>query len=73
MLDAKSNAVVVLFDLSAAFDTVRYHLLLSNMSTEFNVFHVALEWFSTYLNNRSYFVRGVGCVSHTVDVKSGVP
>ena len=29
--------------------------------------------FSTNLNNRSYFVKGAGCASHTVDVKSGVP
>ena len=73
ILDAKSNAVVLLFDLSAAFDTVKHDLLLSKLSAEFGFSDVALEWFSTYLNNRSYFVKGVGCTSHTVDVKSGVP
>ena len=30
ILDAKSNAVVLLFDLSAAFDTVKHDLLFSN-------------------------------------------
>ena len=73
ILDAKSNAVVFLFDLSAAFDTVKHDLLLSKLSAEFGFSDVALEWFSTYLNNRSYFVKGAGCTSHTVDVKSGVP
>ena len=73
ILDAKSNAVVLLFDLSAAFDTVKHDLLLSKLSAEFGFSDVALEWFSTYLNNRSYFVKGAGCTSHTVDVKSGVP
>ena len=73
ILDAKSNAVVLLFDLSAAFDTVKHDLLLSKLSAEFVFSDVALEWFSTYLNNRSYFVKGAGCTSHTVDVKSGVP
>ena len=75
ILDAKSNAVpvVLLFGLSAAFDTVNHDLLLSKLSTEFGFYDVALELFSTYLNNRSYFVRGAGCISHTVDVKSGVP
>ena len=73
ILDAKSNAVDLLFDLSAAFDTVKHDLLLSKLSAKFGFSDVALEWFSTYLNNRSYFVKGAGCTSHAVDVKSGVP
>ena len=72
-LDAKSNAVVLLFDLSAVFDTVKHDFLLSKLSAEFGFSDVALEWFSTYLNNWSFFVKGAGCTSHTVDVKSGVP
>ena len=44
------------------------------MSAEFGFSDVALECFSTYLNNRSNrFVKGAGCASHTVDAKSGVP
>ena len=35
ILDAKSNAIVLLFDLLAAFDTVNHDLLLSNFSAEF--------------------------------------
>ena len=62
-----------MFDLSAAFDTVIHDLLLSKLSAEFGFSDVALERFSTYLNNRSYFVKGAGCTSYTVDVKSGVP
>ena len=46
IIDAKSNAVVLLFDLSAAFDTVK-HNLLRKSSTEFGFSDVALEWFST--------------------------
>ena len=72
ILDAKSNAVVLLFCLSAAFDTVNHDPLLSKLSAEFVFSNVALEWFLTYLSNRSYFVKGAGCTSHTVDVKSGV-
>ena len=73
ILDAKSNAAVLLFDLSAAFGTVNHDLLLSKLSAECGFSDVALEWFSTYLNNMSYFVKSAGCTSHTVDVKSGVP
>ena len=61
-----------MFDLSAAFDTVKHDLLLSKLFDELGFFDVALEWFSTYLNNRCYFVKGAGCTSHTVDAKSGV-
>ena len=73
ILDAKSNAVVLLFDLSAAFDTAKHDLQLSKLSAEFGFSDAALKWFSTYLNNRSYFVKGAGYTSHTVDVKSGIP
>ena len=38
ILGAKSNAVVILFDLSAAFDTVNHDLLLSKLSAEFVFF-----------------------------------
>ena len=77
ILDAKSNAisVVLLFDLSAAFDVDNLDLLLSKLSAEFVFSDVALEWFSALLNNRSYryFVKGAGCAFHAVGIKSGVP
>ena len=41
ILDAKSNAVVLLFDLSTAFDTVKHDLLLSKLSAEFGFSDVA--------------------------------
>ena len=62
-----------MFDLSAAFDTVSHDLLRSKLSAEFGFSDVALEWFSSYLNNRNYFVKVGGCTSHTVDVKPGLP
>ena len=45
ILDAKSNAVVLLFDLIAAFDMVNHNhdLLLSKLSAEFGYADVALE------------------------------
>ena len=46
ILDPKSNAVVLWFNLSAAFDTVNHDLLLSKWSAEFGFPDVALEWFS---------------------------
>ena len=47
--------------------------MCSKLSAEFAFSDVALEWFLTYLNNRSCFVKGAGCAFHTtVDVKSDV-
>ena len=58
--------------MSAVIDRVNHDLLRSKLSAEFGFSYVALEWFSTCLNNRSYFAKGAGCASHTVEVKSGV-
>ena len=42
ILDAKSNAVVLLFDLSADFDTANHDLPPSELSAEFVFSNVAL-------------------------------
>ena len=47
--------------------------IISKLSAEFVFSDIALERFSTYLNNSSNFVQGAGYASHTVDVKPGVP
>ena len=47
--------------------------MISKLSAEFVFSDITLEWFLTYLNNRSYFVQGAGYASHTVDVKPSVP
>ena len=74
LLDTKSNAVLLLFDLTAAFDTENHNLLLAKLFENFGFADNALKWFSTYLENRSYYVKGVNdSVSHVVKVTSGVP
>ena len=66
--------MLLLFDLIAAFDNVNYDLLLAKLFDSFGFADNALKWFSTYLENRSYYVKGVNeSVSHIVEVTSGVP
>ena len=66
--------MLLLFDLTAAYDTVNHNLLLAKLFENFGFADNALKWFSTYLENRSYYVKGVNdSVSHVVKVTSGVP
>jgi len=47
--------MLVLLDLSAAFDTVDHNILLSIHNTRFSVHGTALDWFRSYLSGRTQF------------------
>ena len=57
-LDKKSCVILLLLDMSAAFDTVGHQILLTRLSSRFGIKRKALAWFTSYLENRSQFVRG---------------
>ncbi len=66
--DSKSS-VLILLDLSAAFDTVNYQiLLLSTLITG-----IPLRWFESYLTGRSFSVAWGGEVSKAHQLVTGVP
>ena len=56
-VDNRCCVVLLLLDLSAAFDTVDYNLLLSRLESKFAIRGKALQWFKSYLSQRSQFVR----------------
>ena len=52
-LDSPRVTLLVLLGLSAAFDTVDHKVLVNRLSTRFGVKGSALQWFTSYLLNRS--------------------
>ena len=65
--------LLVLLDLSAAFDTVDHNVLLSRLHSKFGISGMALEWFSSYLRGRSQRVMVQGNLSQNLNLDFGVP
>ena len=70
---AKSlSSVLILLDLSAAFDTVNHQILLSTLE-ELGISGSALSLLTSYLTDRSYRVTWRGAVSDPCRLTTGVP
>ncbi len=69
--DSKSS-VLILLDLSAAFDTVNHQILLSILSA-LGITGIPLRWFEPYLNGWSFGVAWGGEVSKAHKLVTGVP
>ncbi len=69
--DSKSS-VLILLDLSAAFDTVNHQILLSTLSS-LDITGIPLRWFESYLTGRSFRVAWGGKVSKAHKLVTGVP
>ena len=48
-MEKKQIMMVVILDLSVAFDTVNHDILLSILNKQFGICGKALEWFNSYL------------------------
>ena len=66
-------SLLVLLDLSAAFDTVDHIILLRRLETSFGVTGDALKWIASYLSARSQRVMINGVLSDRFDLSFGVP
>ena len=72
-VDSKSGVVVLIIDLSAAFDTVSHSLLLNILFREIGLRGNALRWFKSFLLNRSQRVKVGDTLSEPLELSFGVP
>ncbi|XP_046642630.1 uncharacterized protein LOC124327678 [Daphnia pulicaria] len=67
------GCVVLLLDLTAAFDTIDHEILLDRISSHCGIDGKPLAWIASYLRNRTQSVIVDGVESVPVQVKYGVP
>ena len=72
-VDEKCRSMVVLLDLSAAFDTIDIEILLRRLEHTFGITGSALLWLQTYLEGRSQYVRIGDNQSTILPCEFGVP
>lgn len=66
-------SLLVLLDLSAAFDTIDHNILLNRLHDYVGISGTALAWFKSYLTDRHQFVAVNNDVSDRSRVQYGVP
>ncbi len=71
--DSVPLSILILLDLSAAFDTVNHILLLHCLENVFGVSETVLTWFRSYLTDRQQFVYMNSSRSDKGLVRTGVP
>ena len=72
-VDTHGGAILVLLDLSAAFDTIDHHRLLHTLESSFGIQGKALDWFHSYLTGRTQTVHIKKSTSEPHELQYGVP
>ena len=72
-LDNNENTVLLMLDLSAAFDTIDHQKLLSRLENHFGITGTPLKWMNSYLNERYQTVSIDGELSKPVRMTYSVP
>ena len=72
-VDSKKAALLILLDLSAAFDTIDHKILLSRLDKNFGIRGTALSWVQSYLSDRLQYIVVNGSKSTAKPLLHGVP
>lgn len=72
-MDEGRCTLLVALDLSAAFDTIDHTIFLDRLRDAYCVEDTALQWFRSYLNNRTQRVCINSTTSSPLKINSGVP
>uniref|UniRef100_A0A3B3CCN3 Reverse transcriptase domain-containing protein n=1 Tax=Oryzias melastigma TaxID=30732 RepID=A0A3B3CCN3_ORYME len=70
--DSGLVSILLLLDLTAAFDTISHPILLERLSN-IGISDLPLNWFQSYLSDRTQFIQLKSFTSPTVPVTAGVP
>ena len=62
-----------MLDFSSAFDTIDHTILVHRLHTDFGFADTVLQWFSSYLTDRTHYVSLCNHCSEFAPVHSGVP
>ena len=72
-LNKGNISVLALLDFSSAFDTIDHTILVHRLHTDFGFTDTVLQWFSSYLTDRTQYVSPCNHCSDFAPVHSGVP
>ena len=72
-MDSQHAVLLVLLDLSTAFDTVDYSVLFHRLQTSFGISGAPLDCFNLYLSARSQLVSIPGTLSDSLPLNWGIP
>ena len=72
-IDQNHVTIVVMIDLSAAFDTIDIPILIQILQDEFGIHSTPLKWIQSYLTNKTMKVLVDQSVSDTEPLRFGVP
>ena len=72
-LDQGNVSILMLLDLSSAFDTIDHGILFNILQNEFNITGTSFSWFKSYLSSRSQTVMIDDISSSSTPLTCGIP